>query len=118
MVNQIELHPLLDQHVLREYCKKKNIVVTAWSPLCQGDLLADPTIGSLAEKYKKTPAQIILRWDIQIGVVTIPKSVHEERIRDNAKIFDFELSEEDMGVINGMNKNHRIGPDPNVADFK
>ncbi|KAH9600203.1 NADP-dependent oxidoreductase domain [Trypanosoma melophagium] len=114
MVNQVELHPLNNQKELREYCKEKDIVVTAWSPLGQGQLLADAKLKSIGQKYSKTPAQVILRWELQHGVVTIPKSVHEERIKENSKIFDFELKPEDMKTIDEMNTNHRFGPHPDT----
>lgn len=112
MVNQVEYHPRLTQVELLEYCKKNQIQLEAWSPLMQGQLLDDPTLKGIAEKYNKSVAQVILRWDIQNGVVMIPKSIKEQRIIENANIFDFELSEEDMNQINAMNQNHRIGPNP------
>ncbi|KEG09188.1 prostaglandin f synthase [Trypanosoma grayi] len=112
MVNQIELHPLNNQQELREYCKKNNIAITAWSPLGQGNLIADPKLKAIGDKYGRTTAQVILRWEIQHGVIAIPKSVHEERIKSNSKIFDFELKPEDMTAIDDMNTNHRFGPNP------
>jgi len=110
-VNQVEFHPLLTQDELRGYCSRNRIQLEAWSPLMQGNL-DQPLLGELAGKYGKTPAQVVLRWDLQHGVVTIPKSVHEERIRSNADIFDFELDEDDMKALDGLNRNHRFGPDP------
>ncbi|MGG0717899.1 aldo/keto reductase [Robertmurraya massiliosenegalensis] len=112
MVNQVEYHPHLAQLELRDYCKKQGIQLEAWSPLKQGQLLSEPTIMAIAEKYQKSPAQIILRWDLQNEVVTIPKSIKEHRIIENADIFDFELSIEDMEKINGLNKNERVGSNP------
>ncbi|WP_182200840.1 aldo/keto reductase [Paraliobacillus salinarum] len=112
MVNQVELHPHLSQEPLRNYCKKHNIQMEAWSPLKQGKLLDDPTITEIADKHGKSAAQVILRWDLQSDVITIPKSVKEERIVSNADIFDFELSQEDMDAINALNKDERVGPDP------
>ncbi|MBN6188882.1 aldo/keto reductase [Aneurinibacillus sp. BA2021] len=113
MVNQIELHPLLSQQEARAFCKKHGIQVEAWSPLGQGgELLQHPVLTEIAQKHGKTPAQVILRWDLQHGIVTIPKSVHEERIIQNADLFDFVLSAEDMGHIDALNENKRIGPDP------
>lgn len=112
MVNQVEYHPHLAQLELREYCKKQGIQLEAWSPLKQGQLLSEPTIMAIAEKYQKSPAQIILRWDLQNEVVTIPKSIKEHRIIENADIFDFELSTDDMEKINGLNKNERVGSNP------
>eukprot|EP00796_Vickermania_ingenoplastis_P011875 gene11876-8162_t len=117
MVNQIELHPLNSQKELCHYCASKNIAITAWSPLGQGNLLSDPTLVEIGKKHGKTAAQVILRWDIQHGIITIPKSVHEERIKENANIFDFELTEEEMTRIDAMNQNKRFGPDPDVAAF-
>jgi len=115
-VNQVEFHPLLNQPELRSFCKEQGIQLEAWSPLMQGNL-EHPTLTPIAAKYGKTPAQIILRWDLQHNVVTIPKSVNEQRIIDNAKIFDFALSAEDMALIDGMNQNKRFGPDPDNFNF-
>lgn len=112
MVNQVEFHPHLTQEPLRAYCKQHKIQVEAWSPLKQGKLLDDPTLTEIANKHGKTTAQVILRWDLQSGVVTIPKSVKEHRIVANADLFDFELSLEEMKAIDGLNKDERIGPDP------
>ncbi|MDP4162362.1 MAG: aldo/keto reductase [Bacillota bacterium] len=112
MVNQVEYHPNLTQKDLLAFCQKEGIQLEAWSPLKQGELLNDPTINEIAEKHGKTPAQVILRWDLQTKVVTIPKSIKEQRIIENANIFDFVLTEEDMGKIDGLNKDERVGPDP------
>lgn len=117
MVNQVEFHPYLTQKELLSYCKEENIQMEAWSPLMQGEVVRVDVIKELAEKYGKTPAQIVLRWDLQHGVVTIPKSVKEHRIRENADVFDFELSPEDMDKLDALNKNHRFGPDPDNFDF-
>lgn len=111
VVNQVECHPLLNQLELQKYCESKRIYITAWSPLMQGNLDV-PLLQDLAAKYGKTPAQIVLRWDLQRGLITIPKSVNPERIRENADIFDFELSAEDMAAINGLNQNRRFGSHP------
>ena len=116
MVNQIELHPLLSQEPLRKYCEEKGIVVEAYSPLGSGNILDNPEIKKIADKYNKSVAQIVLRWDWQIGVVTIPKSVHKERIHENADIFDFELTKEDMAFINSLNKDERVGWNPERFD--
>ncbi|SFJ71173.1 aldo/keto reductase [Thermoflavimicrobium dichotomicum] len=116
-VNQVEFHPYLTQEELLAFCQEQQIQLEAWSPLMQGHVVQDETIQALAQKYKKTPAQIVLRWDLQKGVVTIPKSVKEHRIVENAQIFDFELSPEDMEKIDRLNKNHRFGPDPDNFDF-
>ncbi|WP_416151904.1 aldo/keto reductase [Salipaludibacillus sp. HK11] len=112
MVNQVEYHPRLTQKELKVYCEKHHIQLEAWSPLMQGRLLKEPALVKIAEKYQKTTAQVILRWDLQNEVITIPKSVKPERIAGNADIFNFELSEEDMIEINNLNENKRIGPDP------
>ncbi|MGD6857451.1 aldo/keto reductase [Bacillus infantis] len=117
MVNQVEYHPHLAQLELREFCKQKGIQLEAWSPLKQGQLLDEPVITEIAEKHKKSPAQIILRWDLQNEVITIPKSVKEHRIIENADIFDFELSSEDMEKIDALNKNERVGADPDNFNF-
>ncbi|MCZ8517517.1 aldo/keto reductase [Paenibacillus filicis] len=115
-VNQVEFHPLLQQTELRAYCRLHNIQLEAWSPLMQGNLDL-PLLSELAEKYGKSPAQIVLRWDLQHGVVTIPKSVTKHRIEENAGIFDFALSDEDMTRIDGLNQNKRFGPDPDNFNF-
>ncbi|MBE4908436.1 aldo/keto reductase [Bacillus luteolus] len=112
MVNQVEFHPHLTQRELLAYCQSEGIQLEAWSPLKQGQLLSDPTINEIAEKYQKSTAQIILRWDLQNKVVTIPKSIKEHRIIENADVFDFELSAEDMERISGLNKDERVGPNP------
>lgn len=116
VVNQVELHPLLSQKELLSYARENHIVLEAWSPLMQGNL-DQPTLVKIAEKYGKTVAQVILRWDIQNGVIVIPKSVKEHRIRENAGIFDFELSAEDMAVIDGLNQNKRFGSNPDEFLF-
>jgi diketogulonate reductase-like aldo/keto reductase len=117
MVNQVEFHPYLTQEELREYCSQHGIQVEAWRPLMKGEVANVPEIRELAAKYGKTPAQIVLRWNLQHGVVTIPKSVSESRIRENADLFDFELSQEDMAKLDGLNRNQRFGPDPDNFDF-
>ncbi|WCK56685.1 aldo/keto reductase [Aneurinibacillus sp. Ricciae_BoGa-3] len=117
MVNQIELHPLLSQVELRTFCESKGIKVEAWSPLGSGKLLDNPVIKEVADKYNKTVAQVILRWDLQHDIITIPKSTKEHRIIENAAIFDFELSADDMAIIDGLNKNERTGSDPDNFNF-
>ncbi|WP_342550175.1 aldo/keto reductase [Paenibacillus sp. FSL P2-0089] len=112
MVNQVELHPLLNQQELREYCKAQGIQIEAWAPLAQGHLLDNEVLADIAARHNKTLPQIILRWDLQNGIVTIPKSVKEERIIANADIFDFELSEEEISRINGLNRDQRFGSHP------
>lgn len=115
--NQIECHPHLVQPELLQYCEEHNIRVEAWSPLMKGEVVNIPAIQELASKHNKTPAQITLRWNVQHGVVTIPKSVSPERITENAGIFDFELSQEDMAVLDSLDRNSRIGPDPDNFSF-
>lgn len=117
MVNQIELHPRFTQKEVREFCNKYNIVVEAWAPLMQGKVFSIELLQALAEKYNKTISQIVLRWDLQMGLVTIPKSITPERIKENMDIFDFELSEEDMEGITELDREERIGPDPDNIDF-
>jgi diketogulonate reductase-like aldo/keto reductase len=114
MVNQVEYHPHLTQKDLKAFCGQEGIQLEAWSPLKQGQLLTEPIIQEIANKYGKTAAQVILRWDLQTEVVTIPKSIKEQRIIENANIFDFELTEDDMKKIDGLNKEERVGPDPDV----
>ncbi len=116
-VNQVEFHPLLVQPELLGFCQNHQIQVEAWSPLMQGQVATEPTVQKLAEKYHKTRAQIFLRWDLQHGVVTIPKSVRLNRIVENTQIFDFELSEADMKVLDALDEGKRTGPDPDNFNF-
>lgn len=111
-VNQIELHPRLQQAELRAWHDDHDIATEAWSPLAQGDLLEDETIETIAAHQERTPAQVILRWHLQVGNVVIPKSVTPERIRENFELFDFALSEDDMAAIERLDAGERIGPDP------
>jgi diketogulonate reductase-like aldo/keto reductase len=111
-VNQVEYHPLLQQQELLTFCREHRIQLEAWSPLMQGVHLNHPILAELAAKHGKTPAQIVIRWDLQNGVVTIPKSVTESRILENADVFDFELSADDMAKITSMNVKRRLGADP------
>lgn len=117
MINQVEYHPRLTQKEVQSFCKEHGIQLEAWSPLMQGQLLDNQVLQEIATKYNKTIAQVILRWDLQNGVVTIPKSTKEHRIKENAAIFDFELSNEDVARIDGLNQNRRVGPDPDNIDF-
>ncbi len=117
VINQVELHPRFTQEPLREYCLGEGIAVEAWAPLGQGRLLEEPTIKHLAEKHQKTTAQIILRWHLQNGIIIIPKSVREERIKENVNLFDFELTLKEMNELNALNLNERFGPDPDNFDF-
>lgn len=111
-INQVEFHPFLYQQELLNYCKQNNIVLEAYRPLTNGQRLTDENIEKIAEKYGKTGAQAVLRWSVQHGCVPLPKSTHKERIEENINIFDFELSEEDMRTIDGLNENFRFSPDP------
>lgn len=115
-INQIELHPYFQQRRLREFHEANGILTEAWSPLGQGQgLLGDPALAVLSEKYGRTPAQIVLRWHIQLGNVVIPKSVTPARIKENFEVFDFVLDAEDMAAIGAMNTTDgRIGPDPDT----
>jgi len=118
MVNQVEYHPRLTQKALHAFCKQHGIQLEAWSPLMRGgELLNEPMLVEIGKTYGKTPAQVILRWDLQNEVVTIPKSVTPHRIKENADIFDFELTTEEMKAIDSLNKDQRIGPDPDNFDF-
>lgn len=114
-MNQIELHPLMNQRDILDFCKEKGIQVEAWGPLMQGkgDLEAQIFV-DLGKKYSKSPAQVILRWHHQNGVLAIPKSVTPSRIRENIDIFDFELSDEDMKKIDAHNENRRLSADPDT----
>jgi 2,5-diketo-D-gluconate reductase A len=111
-VNQIELHPSLQQAELRAWHADHGVATEAWSPLAQGALLDDETIATIAAHHEKTPAQTILRWHLQIGNVVIPKSVTPERIRENIDVFDFELSEDDLAAIARLDAGNRTGPNP------
>jgi 2,5-diketo-D-gluconate reductase A len=116
-VNQIELHPRLQQTVLREFHAEHGIVTEAWSPLAQGSLLTDATLAALAAKYGKSPAQLVLRWHLQLGTVAIPKSVTPSRIRENFDVFDFELAEDDLAALGEFDTGTRTGPDPDTFDL-
>ncbi|MED1204106.1 aldo/keto reductase [Heyndrickxia acidicola] len=117
VVNQVEFHPRLIQKDLREYCQEHNIQLEAWSPLMQGKLLDNKVLKEIAAHHQKSVAQIIIRWDLQHQVITIPKSTKPERIAENAAVFDFSLSKEEMKRIDELNENTRIGPDPDHFDF-
>lgn len=117
MVNQMEFHPYLLQQDLLDFCAKKGIQYEAWSPLMQGNLFGKKEFKELAEKYGKSEAQLVLRWNLQKGVVTIPKSVNRDHIRSNAELFDFSLSEEDMRYLDQLDRGQRFGPDPDNFDF-
>ncbi|MDR1508643.1 MAG: aldo/keto reductase [Synergistaceae bacterium] len=118
-VNQIELHPYLSQQTITKTCAERGIAVESWSPLgaSKNNLLSDPTLAETGKKYGKTPAQAILRWNIQHGYIVIPKSIKKHRIIENSQLFDFELSAGDMERIDGLNRDERTGPDPETFDF-
>jgi 2,5-diketo-D-gluconate reductase A len=111
-VNQIEIHPALQQRELREFCWDQGIVPEAYSPLARGEVLRNPLVVELADRYGRSPAQIVLRWHIQEGNVVIPKSVTPARIKENFEIFDFKLSDEDMGRFEALDSGQRTGLDP------
>ncbi|WP_406312490.1 aldo/keto reductase [Streptosporangium sp. NBC_01639] len=113
-VNQIELHPGLQQAELRDFHARHGIVTEAWSPLAQGASLKDPLITGIADRYGKSPAQVVLRWHVQLGNVVIPKSVTPARIKENIDVFDFALTEDDMAAIARLDEGHRTGPDPDT----
>lgn len=114
MVNQVELHPLLSQRNLRAYCAEQGIQIEAWSPLMQG-ALDNEVLSAIAAAHGKSPAQVVLRWHLQNGIVAIPKSVRASRIAENADIFDFALSDADMQQIDGLNADKRFGRSPDDA---
>jgi len=117
-VNQIELHPLLPQNELREMHSRLGIATEAWSPLGQGSLLTHPKITELADACGRTPAQVLIRWHIQLGNIVIPKSINPERIASNYDVFDFGLSTKEMSSISSLGDGTRLGPDPRTFNFK
>jgi methylglyoxal/glyoxal reductase len=117
MVNQVEFHPLLVQQDLLDYCKLNKIQYQAWAPIMKGKVFEYDILNKIGEKYHKTAVHVTLRWDLQKGVVTIPKSVKKDRIESNAEIFDFELTPEEIKLIDGLDKSIRLGPDPNNFNF-
>ncbi|MGM0238087.1 aldo/keto reductase [Enterococcus sp. AZ103] len=117
VINQIELHPKLAQTELRDFAAENKIKIQAWSPLMQGQLLDHPLIVELAQKYGQSPAQIILRWDVQQEILLVVKSIHQERMKNNAAIFDFNIELEDIEKLNQLDEGLRSGPDPMTFDF-
>ena len=117
MVNQVECHPSLSQDSLRAFCAEHDIAVTAWAPLGTGIVFTHPVVKQLAEKYGKTPAQIVLRWHLEIGNIAIPKSVTPERIRENLDVFNFSLTADETAAITALNTFHRTASDPDNFDF-
>lgn len=114
VINQIECHPYLTQKELRAYLEAQKIVAQSWSPLMNGQILEDEVVKEIANELGKTPAQVIIRWNIDENIVVIPKSVTPSRIEENLNVFDFELSENQLSRLNALNKDERIGPDPEV----
>ena len=113
VLNQVELHPYLQQGQVREAHEELGIATEAWGPIARGgELLQDPVITGLADKHARTPAQIVLRWHVELGNVVIPKSVTPSRVAENAAIFDFTLDEQDMLAIGALDRGERTGPDP------
>jgi 2,5-diketo-D-gluconate reductase A len=111
-VNQIELHPYFLNDEVRAYGEAHGVATQAWSPIAQGKVLDDPVIAGIAGRLGRTPAQVVLRWHIQLGNIVFPKSVTPERIRENIDVFDFELSADQMAAIDGLDTGHRGGPEP------
>ncbi|NLZ94638.1 MAG: aldo/keto reductase [Bacteroidales bacterium] len=118
-VNQIELHPYLSQKPLVEFCAQHNIKIESWSPLCanKNNLLQEQSLNRIGDKYLKTAAQVVLRWNIERGLIVIPKSSNPKRQAENIDVFDFELSVEDMNKIDLLNKDMRVGPHPDEIGF-
>ena len=114
VVNQIELHPLLNQAALRAVNADRDVVTEAYSPLGVGQLLDNPTITSVAQAHGKSPAQVLIRWSIQLGNVVIPRSASPERIKENLDVFDFELTDDEMATLNGLDDGTRFRPDPDT----
>lgn len=117
VINQMEIHPYMTQFGPSGFTFKNGIQVEAWSPLGTGTVLKDPTLAKIAESHHKTPAQIVLRWLMQRGIVAIPRSSNPEHIKENIEIFDFKLSPEEMEIINGLNKNTRVNPKNDPDNF-
>lgn len=115
-VNQVEFHPFLFQKELMVFCEKHNIKLEAYSPLTRGEKFSNPIINSLSQKYDKSPAQIMIRWALQHNLIVIPKSVHPQRIKENADVFDFNLSEDDMKILDDLGDNYRITWDPSNVE--
>ncbi len=112
MVDQYEFHPWLQQPALRAYCERHGIAVEAWAPLMKGRVAEVPELVAIGSAHGKSPAQVAVRWLLQLGVMTIPKSVHATRIAENADVFDFSLTPEEMATIATLDRGHRFGPEP------
>lgn len=117
VVNQVELHPYLTQKGVLNYCNEKGIAVEAWAPIAKGRVLSEKIITDLAAKYQKTPAQIVLRWELQQGIIVIPKSTHQDRITENADVFDFFITDHEIRLIDSLERNGRIGTDPDLMQY-
>lgn len=117
VINQVEYHPMLIQTELKAYLEDHNIQMESWSPLMNGEILANPVMLKLAEKYDKSVAQLIIRWNIQTNVITIPKSTNKGRLIENLDVFDFQIDFTDIELINGLNEDRRVGPDPDNFNF-
>ncbi len=118
-VNQIEVHPYFTNDAVRAYGIEHTILTEAWSPIAQGDVLDDPVVGQIAQKVAKTPAQVVLRWHIERGDIVFPKSSTPQRIKENIDIFDFELSDDQIDELTGLDRGEagRRGPDPDTFDW-
>ena len=118
-VNQVELHPYLQQKELREYCAARGIIVEAWSPIARGRVLEEPLLTEIGARYGKSAVHVTLRWELQHGLITIPKSVTEARIHDNAQVWDFALTDEEMAAIDTLDRGEegRIGSHPDTFSF-
>jgi 2,5-diketo-D-gluconate reductase A len=118
VVNQIELHPRFQQRALRAFNARHGVRTESWSPLGQGRLLRHLAVRRIAARYGKTPAQVVIRWHLDNGLIVIPKSANPDRIRENIGVFDFRLTPEDLVAIAGLDRlNGRIGPDPTTASL-
>lgn len=115
-INQIESHPFLQQHALRDFHRRQGIITEAWAPLAKGgELLTNDIIQRIARKHQKTPAQVVLRWHLDIDTVVFPKSITPSRIKENFDVFDFALDEDDIAAIATLDRNQRLGSDPSVV---
>ncbi|HIW71474.1 MAG TPA: aldo/keto reductase [Candidatus Levilactobacillus faecigallinarum] len=117
VLNQVEIHPLLTQEPMRAYAADHDFLLQAWSPLAQGKLFGNPVMEQVAQKYGKSVAQLILKWDVQRDVLVITKSTNPDRIAANADVFDFTISDADMAAIDALNAGLRVGPNPDEFDF-
>ena len=116
-INQVEFHPHLQSPELVAYCEDHNIVLEAWSPLKHGEIIDDPELQTIADAHGVTISQVVLRWMLQRGIVTLPKSVTPSRIAQNADLYGFELSPDEIATINAMDRGDRVGPNPANFDF-